>query len=633
MRMLCLAIGMVLLAIVSTAQTFTLFKDINPGIANSDASIMGSFNGKLYIAANDGTNGRELWVSDGTPTGTQLLKDINPGASGSSPSGFVVMNNMIYFKADDGVHGEELWKTDGTLVGTEMVRDINPGANGSLIQESFAINNILYLAADDGVNGIELWKTDGTEANTVMVKNINTNVSGGFPGKNSTPSSFTELNGLVYFAAINAVGDAGLWKSDGTDAGTVLIRNGIGVLRKINNTLVFTPSGTSALLWKSDGTTAGTSQIKATGGTIWVMTNDNGSGTGFFYTTQVGSFSIWKTDGTEDGTVKVKDIPTPASVSYFIGNFAISNDKLFFVGPVAPDGASELWISDATTAGTVLVKDILPGPATSQPQRLTSINGTLYFSANDGINGIEIWKSDGTAAGTLLVQDIANPGNSTPSGFFLFNSKLFVSVTDNADGRELWVSTLGSTLPLTLLDVRGRLLGSDGLLNWTTASEDKMAYFEIERSIDNRHYTVIGSKPASNTAVTHEYSFTDAAITSIGAEVVYYRLKAKDLDGKYTYSKTIAINIRSKQPVIMFYPNPVKQSATLMIAVQRKEKLNCSIIDQQGRVVRKEVIVVIEGSNLVNIETSALSPGPYTIIIAGATTNTLLKFIKSGGGL
>jgi len=114
-------------------------------------------NNELYFSADDGVNGKELWKSDGTATGTVMVKDIN-GSGNFSPVYLTFMNNKIYFSADDGVNGYELWKSDGTAIGTVMVKDINgPGHSspGSLT----VMNNEIYFSADDGINGIEPWRT------------------------------------------------------------------------------------------------------------------------------------------------------------------------------------------------------------------------------------------------------------------------------------------------------------------------------------------------------------------------------------------------------------------------------------------------------------------------------------------
>ena len=85
----------------------------------------------------------------------------------------------------------------------------------------------------------------------------------------------------------------------------------------------------------------------------------------------------------------------------------------------ADDGTDgqELWKSDGTADGTTMVKDIAPGSASSSPQSLTNVDGTLYFVANDGSGSNQLWKSDGTAGGTSLVQSFtpAQTQSSYPS--------------------------------------------------------------------------------------------------------------------------------------------------------------------------------------------------------------------------
>ena len=84
---------------------------------------------------------------------------------------------------------------------------------------------------------------------------------------------------------------------------------------------------------------------------------------------------------------------------------------LFFT---ANDGLSgvELWKSDGTAGGTVRVADINSGTASSSPANLTNVGGTLFFTANDGTSGSELWKSDGTEVGTVRVKDIEQKGHA-----------------------------------------------------------------------------------------------------------------------------------------------------------------------------------------------------------------------------
>ena len=117
------------------------------------------------------------------------------------------------------------------------------------------------------------------------------------------------------------------------------------------------------------------------------------------------------------------------------------NGTLFFAADDGDDGV-ELWKSDGTAAGTVLVKDINPGSGDSLPSYLTNVNGTLFFAANDGTHGAELWKSDGTAAGTVLVKDI-NPGGALLQSLNhrisrVSGGHLFFTADDGVHGRELW---------------------------------------------------------------------------------------------------------------------------------------------------------------------------------------------------
>ena len=92
-----------------------MVKDIYYGTSDSDPEYLTVFGNTLYFVANDGTNGRELWKSDGTENG-------HGDGQGYQERESVVVGHVYLtvcwqhslLPANDGTHGDELWKSDGT---------------------------------------------------------------------------------------------------------------------------------------------------------------------------------------------------------------------------------------------------------------------------------------------------------------------------------------------------------------------------------------------------------------------------------------------------------------------------------------------------------------------------------------
>jgi ELWxxDGT repeat protein len=393
-----------------------LVKEINPGEGSSSPEMFVTFNGAVYFRANDGTHGIELWKTDGTLEGTSLVTDLRPGVANALPGNLTVAGGSLYFHAFTEATGSKVFKSDGTAAGTVLLVDTFPGASGGpfgppLPGNFTTFGDIVLFTATDSQAGYEMWRTDGTIGGTHRLKDLHPGVQW------SVPVGLTPFAGRVLFAADDKVTfdsngnpyfDRELFATDGTDAGTVRIKD-IFPGPRPSIPFEFTVFRKQLFFRADDGTSGA---------------------------------ELWTTDGTEAGTRIFKDI-NPAGPSDPM-HFTMAGRRLFFNANDGVTGA-ELWVSDGREAGTRLIADINPN-AGSLPLNLTAVGDRLFFTADDGQHGIELWVSDGTAAGTHLVKDI-NPGaeRSSPLDMLAVGNVLFFTAIDPDDATRTVVTQLWMT--------------------------------------------------------------------------------------------------------------------------------------------------------------------------------------------
>lgn len=421
----------------TTAGTFVLMSQVNP----TDLTAAGN---RLFFSGEATATGRELYVSSGTAATTKLVKDICSGTCTGVQQPLAGFGNDLLFAGITTANGVELWKSDGTAVGTVLVKDIYPGAPGGLGLFSGSgshwirvFGSVAYLAAADPNFGMEMWQTDGTSAGTIIVRDINPGVGDSFPGRPLLHQ------GVLLFAADSPGFGYELWRSTGAAGITELVKDIYVGATSSNVNLRFqtadgvyltASSGDHPIgLWRSDGTSAGTQFVGATE----VALNDRrldgltslADQSLFIAGSSLYGTELWKTDGTPSGTAIVKDIRPGASGGIALDLQIMAGASVaYFIGNDGITG-DELWTTDLSEAGTHLVADLVPGPAGSQITFGATIGNTFYFAANNAL-----YRTDGTAGSTLLLRTFA----ANPVRYAVLGSILLFGANDGVIGDELW---------------------------------------------------------------------------------------------------------------------------------------------------------------------------------------------------
>ncbi len=457
-----------------------MVKDTNPNgrWRRSDPITPTVCNGKIFFGTedhnNEATGGDELWISDGTTTGTTMLRDIEPGNGSSFPKPIACLKNKLIFRATTTTNGEELWISNGTSAGTVLLKDINPGNVSTGFvgghgpdqrKRNFAVvGDVLYFYAQTPEYGMELWRTDGTTSGTTLVKDI-------FPGPTSSyPHSLTNAGGMLAFVANDGAHGFELWRSDGSESGTQLVIDlNAGAAPSAPENFVYVPGngGVSDRLFMTAATSenAGarvvwtqlTASTTVVDSSIKVPTEGGNPNSFFnlgnklFFQADDGRWTqqIWEADGTIDGTKLMLDL-SPNSGCFSLSmvytpNFG-NQIKLIFAEDA--EHGRELWQTDGTVEGTHLFKDIYPGPTSSGVNlQMSDYNrfsdGRWVFSANDGVHGQELWITDGTPEGTTLFLDVV-PGSEGIKGWSgmsnLGDGRFIIWIDTATYGSEPWIT-------------------------------------------------------------------------------------------------------------------------------------------------------------------------------------------------
>ncbi len=479
MKNIFLWLSLVILSTSLYAQVPFQVKIINQG-AESRPERLTDFNGKLLFRARTSAQGVEPWISDGTEAGTFLLKDINDNPSvstgNSNPDNFTVYKGAAYFKARDASNGDELWVTDGTTTGTKMLKNIHPTANGNPI-DIVVFKNLLFFTATDNTSSSELWTSDGTEAGTKIFLDINPGTAVG------NPSGKTIIGDFMYFSASNGTNGNEIWRTDGTVAGTKMVKDiRTGTSNSLpsrffgfkNQVFFRANDGTSGTeLWKTDGTEAGTVLVKDINPGAGNSTPDNffiSEGRLFFTATDgTNGTELWTTDGTSAGTVLYADFNAKGSGNPSGFLEILPGIHLFTANDSIIGNEPYIFLNINGFSDTALVQDLNPGSASSNIDFLVNNGNSVYFSATQNALGTELFSFTVGADTVQLIADI-NPGagNGMVQELVRSGKYIYFRANNGKDSLQLWAVEA----PFSELSVKN--------MNTTLAPGDTLDFGNVE---------------------------------------------------------------------------------------------------------------------------------------------------------
>jgi hypothetical protein len=181
------------------------------------------------------------------------------------------------------------------------------------------------------------------------------------------------------------------------------------------------------------------------------------------------------------------------------------------------------------------------------------------------------------------------------------------------------------TLPVSLLDFNLNIQGSTVQLNWTVSQEITVSAYEIQKSADGIHFTVLGTTAAvGNSTTVLRYHFTDRQFVSRS----FYRLKMIDVDGRYTFSPILLASPYEASAKAMFFPNPSRNTVNLTLSTNSSDIATVFIRNAAGITVMRKSYALTAGQNAVSILVDPLPSGTYYVSVTAKDINVTKPLLK-----
>ncbi len=276
------------------------------------------------------------------------------------------------------------------------------------------------------------------------------------------------------------------------------------------------------------------------------------------------------------------------------------NSQLFFNEIIYGRGGNQLYL----TSFNGMKDSLIPHSGTGNTDESMPV---IYHGKLDFEFGYNLAQYDG--------QNISLIGNLNDGAYkqypFVFNDTLFFVYQSGSVFHLAYLED--GTLAVNYLKFSAQLQNSNVILNWQTASEISTSHYNIQRSTDGIHFTIINrSIAAGNSNTIKQYTYTDNNVTALKVNKLYYRLQEVDKDGKSNYSNIETINLENENKMFV-YPVPANNILHISLAQPLSQTASIVLYNINGKVALQQKAMINSTNQQLNV--SALAEGNYNVVI------------------
>lgn len=415
-----------------------------------DAAVWSENHLGLLLAANDGTNGCELYRYSPLTNATTMVTDLHPNGDGmpGKDLGFLLVEqtNLVLFDATDGVNGRQLWVTDGSEAGTRVLGQIElappvPWFEGYLFFSPSA--NWLWTNGSDlrAWHEHPAWNASTQTAAQALLAPLSQ------PGQ----AWMVGTEHGLWFTASDATGDVEPYRLANDGSLQTWDVNPVGSIQ-LTDALA---DGEDLIAVAMRGTAKQLLHLSTNGSVNWLTaiapsTGDTHLGEGmglhrigdnlvYDAVVSANEARLWTTNLANGITVQLSAELLAPGAQVGVAN---TGDRLLF-DCITVSRGTEVCVTDATPLGTKVLHDLTPGVVSSDIRGLVAIEDGFAFMSDGVVEGtpvgVSLWVIEGEAMRLALNPW---PGSSNSSGAVTYGnlvvgpSQLYFIANDGSSGHE-----------------------------------------------------------------------------------------------------------------------------------------------------------------------------------------------------